>query len=435
MKKYFPLLFAEIYLIGTLLVFFFGPIDYQVDNLFAFLAFIFLYHFAYISGYLLSINNFDFKNIPFPKNKYKQKLYLKLLIIFSFLAFLIGHKNLTMSEDLIPMDFFENLIGGVVDSSLMYTERMSRIDDFKGGKFLNILYFFISFTKLILIPTIIFYWKKLTFSNRFCMISIALLSVFSGVSAGVNKLLFDFVILVSSSFVLLFFYNFFQGKFLSKKTTLLLMSLCTFLLVLAFWFFTEAMLGRGGSPLYVEGTSPLGHIKVKQDYINSDSDSIVSYLYVYLSYYIVQGYYGFAQALNSDFIWTYGLGNSEFLSRQVFWIFGYDFSLDTIQHRIDSIWAEKAQWHSFYGHLANDFHFIGVVFINGFLGFYLAALWKSFIHHNNFYAKYLLPLFVIMIIFTPANNQIFGFLETFSAFFILSILWFKSVKLESHIKN
>lgn len=354
-------------------------------------------------------------------------MHFKLLILFSFLAFLIAHKNLNMSEDLIPVNFFGDLINGINDSSLMYSERMKRIDEFEGGKLLNILYFFIAFTKVILIPTIVFYWKKLTFWYKFLMISISLLSVFSGISAGVNKLLFDFVILLSTSCALLGIYNYYQGTFLSKKIVWLLAIISVFLLFFAFWFFAEAMIGRTGSLMYVEGTSPLGDIKLKQAYV--DSDSIISYLYVYLSYYIAQGYYGFSQALNTDFVWTYGLGSSEFLSRQVFWVFGYDFSVDTFQHRIDSIWGEKAQWHSFYSHLANDFHFIGVIFVNSFLGFYLAAVWKSFIYNNNFYAKYLLPLFVIMIIFTPANNQVFGFLETFSAFVILSIFWYKSVKL------
>lgn len=432
-----PLVFAEIYLISTLLAFFFGPINYRVDNLFLFISYIFLYHFAYIFGYVFSINYFNFENKISFKNKAvnNEKLYFKLLILFSFLAFLIAHKNLSMSEELIPVNFFADLFNGISDSSSMYSERMKRIDEFEGGKLLNILYFFIAFTKIILIPTIVFYWKKLTPCHKFLMISIALLSVFSGISAGVNKLLFDFVILLSTSLVLLVLYNYYRGIFLSKKTVWLMAILSVFLLLFAFWFFAAAMIGRTGSLMYIEGTSPLGDITLKQDYVDSDSDSIISYLYVYLTYYITQGYYGFSQALNTDFIWTYGFGNSEFLSRQIFWLFGYDFSENTFQHRIDSIWGEKAQWHSFYSHLANDFHFGGVIFVNIFLGFYLAAVWKSFIYNNNFYAKYLLPLFVIMIIFTPANNQVFGFLETFSAFVILSIFWYKSVKLTLISKN
>jgi len=40
----------------------------------------------------------------------------------------------------------------------------------------------------------------------------------------------------------------------------------------------------------------------------------------------------------------------------------------------------------------------------------------------------MLPVFAIMVIFIPANNQIFGFLDGFSAFFFGLILWFLSFK-------
>lgn len=406
-----------------------------MDNLLIFLILMVFYHVAYISGYCLSINNFQFKSkAGLSKSKYK-KTHIQLLIFVSILAFLIGHKNLTMSEELIPLSFFDDFISGVNNSSLVYADRMQRIDEYSGSKILNVLYFFVAFAKVVLIPTVVFYWRNLSVSYKFTLITISLLTVMSGVAAGVNKLLFDFVILYSSSSVLLIVYNYYQNKFFLKKKVVFLFLIAIVSLFLALWFFSEAMLGRGGSPTYIESTSPLGHIKVNPEYITSDSDSIISYLYVYLSYYIVQGYYGFSQALNIDFVWTYGLGNSEFISRQMFWLFGYDPSLDTFQHRVDSVWGEKAQWHSFYTHLANDFHFIGVIFVNFLLGFYLAALWKSFIYENNFYAKYLLPLFVIMIIFTPANNQIFGFLETFSAFFLLTILWVRSVRIKKLSKN
>jgi hypothetical protein len=37
-----------------------------------------------------------------------------------------------------------------------------------------------------------------------------------------------------------------------------------------------------------------------------------------------------------------------------------------------------------------------------------------------------MPVIMMFIIFIPANNQVFGFIETFSAFIIISGLWFRS---------
>ena len=192
---------------------------------------------------------------------------------------------------------------------------------------------------------------------------------------------------------------------------------------LALWFFGSAMLGRGGDPTYVESTSPLGHIRVNDPYRNLDGDSFSAYTFLWLSYYLVQGYYGFSQALSMDFTSTLGFGSSHFLTRQVEWATGHDFYQYTYQYKIASIWGE-AQWHSLYSYLANDFHFFGVAVWNFAMGFYLSKLWQSFLNENNIYSKILLPLFALMVVWIPANNQVFGYLETFSAFLFMTILWF-----------
>jgi hypothetical protein len=81
----------------------------------------------------------------------------------------------------------------------------------------------------------------------------------------------------------------------------------------------------------------------------------------------------------------------------------------------------RTQWHSLYSQIANDVHFLCVAVWNFIMGFYLAKLWRSFLDENNSYSKFLLPLFAMLIIFTPANNQVFGYLETLSTFFFYDI--------------
>lgn len=44
MKKYTPLIFAEVYLLTTLVVFFLGPIEFKIHNKELFIFTIFLYH-------------------------------------------------------------------------------------------------------------------------------------------------------------------------------------------------------------------------------------------------------------------------------------------------------------------------------------------------------------------------------------------------------
>ena len=76
--------------------------------------------------------------------------------------------------------------------------------------------------------------------------------------------------------------------------------------------------------------------------------------------------------------------------------------------------------------MANDFHFIGVAVVCFFLSFIMGKIWFSFLDTGNLYAGAMMCIFAIMIIFIPANNQIFGFLDGISAFVWIYIFWFLS---------
>jgi hypothetical protein len=183
---------------------------------------------------------------------------------------------------------------------------------------------------------------------------------------------------------------------------------------------------RGGGFEYFSSTSPLGDISVVSNFDFATESSFIDFFYysfTWLSYYLCQGYYGLSLILNLDWQWTYGFGNSEFLQRQLLMISGEDVSSLTFQSRIDHLWDKSAQWHSFYAQFANDVGFIGLPFLLFAIGFFFAKVWNSVIQKNNFYGLALIPIFTIMFIFFPANNQVLGYIDTFSYFIFVTILW------------
>ena len=181
------------------------------------------------------------------------------------------------------------------------------------------------------------------------------------------------------------------------------------------------MSSRGGDVVNISRVSSLGDITVPSDVDLNSFFGFIYYAFIWLSSYITQGYYGFSLALTQNFDSTFGFGSSEFLLRQWEWISGNDISNRTYQSKITDLWDEHAQWHSFYSHIANDVHFIGVVFVMLGLGFYFSRIWLISVEYNNIYAKLLIPLIVVMVIFIPANNQVFGYLETLSYFIVLNV--------------
>jgi hypothetical protein len=183
---------------------------------------------------------------------------------------------------------------------------------------------------------------------------------------------------------------------------------------------------RGGSFDYFINSSTLGDISVSVDDIDTNS-SIVEYFnysLVWMNFYVTQGYYGFSLILDKEFKWTYGFGNSAFLQRQLYLVTGIDVSPDTYQRRNDHVWGEYSMWHSFYGQIANDFSPYGIIILMFFIGWYFGKVWMSILLHNSFYGAALMPIFAIMFIFFPANNQVFGYIDSISYFFFISLFWF-----------
>jgi hypothetical protein len=339
----------------------------------------------------------------------------------------LGHKNITGADSIIPFDLIDGIRGGLNNSSEQYVLRNESQALYSGDKVLNALYFIIAFSKIIIIPVVVFYWDRLTILARFFGVALSILPVLSGISTGTNSPVFHFVIFYGASLFLFFARNkILMGRCNFKSRSFFLYTVIS-LFLFALVFFGNAMLGRGGDPFYLETTSSLGHIKVDPSYINSDGDSFASYLYVWLSNYLVQGYYGLSRAMEVDFTSTLGFGSSQFVARQVEWLFGIDVLSATYQHKVNSVWDENAQWHSMYSHLANDFHFFGVGILMFIIFYNFARVWLSFICLDSFYAKLLLPLFCLMFVFMPANNQVFGFLEPLSAFLIIYVCWLAKI--------
>lgn len=145
--------------------------------------------------------------------------------------------------------------------------------------------------------------------------------------------------------------------------------------------------------------------------------------YEKLTVYLVQGYQGVSIALGEKFDSSYGIGHSVFLQRVFAEHLGIDVRDRTFQRKITARWDENVYWHSFYSYMANDVSFFGVSIVMLILGWYFANVYLAVVIDDDFFAKMLLPLFAIMFLYIPANNQIFSFLETMISFWILTALY------------
>jgi hypothetical protein len=425
MRKYVPLLFVEIYLLLTVLVFYFGPIQYRIHNPILFFILLLIYHSFFIFGYILSCKLKNFNKTVFRESRYSSSVYW-ILFLLGIVGIWIAYKNIMLMEGIIPYDFFHNLIRGFTEPGVVYTERMIKMDEevVTSSRLFNIVAIFFSFAKLLYIFYVLYYWKELSFLKKISALFYFFLFVSTGISAGVNSVIFIFFIFSAISLITILY----ERRYIHLNKMIFFGGVL-FLTPVA-WF-GKLMSERGGGFDYFAATSTLGDISVSSGFDLTNDLNVIGFLYysfVWLSYYICQGYYGFSLILSMDLEWTYGFGNSEFLQRQLLMISGVDVSSLTFQSRINHLWDKSAQWHSFYGQFANDVGFIGLAFLMMAIGFFFSRVWLSVLYYRNFYGLALIPILTIMFIFFPANNQIFGYIDTFSYFIFVTLFWTLSLR-------
>ncbi len=415
----YPLFIAQAYLFLTLVIYVFGPVHFETHNPLLFYGLMAFYLLAFAFGYGVGVLKTNVGLL-----RIKERHLSNRLFYFSFLmgvVMLLGsYRNFMLSDSLIPYEIFKEVSRGISEPGLVYTERMARLaaGDTSGSRLFNILSLGFSFNKLFFLIICLYYWSELSRFKKILAGSYFLMFLSTGFASGTNAPLFIFAIFCVTSGACILFLR--GNRKLKKYIGILGVLLCLPLL-----FFGYVMSLRGGSFDYFAGSSPLGDVSVSlvaPDFIGVFG--ILLYSLVWLNYYLVQGYYGFSLILHLDQNWTYGFGNSAFLQRQFELLFGVDISNDTFQARISDKWDVNAQWHSFYGQIANDVGLIGVGFVMFFLGLFLCKVWISALYQNSFYGLCLLPMFGILIVFIPANNQVFGYIDTFSYALVVSILWF-----------
>ena len=142
-------------------------------------------------------------------------------------------------------------------------------------------------------------------------------------------------------------------------------------------------------------------------------ESPISIAGVMASHYVVQGYYGMSLSLTEGFDSTLGFGHSPFLLRQISRFVGDDFARRTFQKKIDNQWATGVRWHSAFSQFANDVGFAGVTAVLFIIFLVFGLHWGIVLKYRDPLILCFMPVHLVLIIFLPANNQIFGFGDTF----------------------
>lgn len=414
-----PLIFFQIYLGITVLLFFYGPWPWEVEHPAKLWTFLMASQLAILAGYLLAWRTL--LSVPLPAQGINVGLqsgvgFLKLAIIVTLMMAIPSSLSRTGN-------WFPNIFHGVESTGSAYNENFERLD--AGNSFVVVEYLrmLLSYFLTAIFPLTIVYWGRLSAGLRWMASLTIAFNLSLYVATGTNKGIADFVVTLPWLIALALACGTLKVPRIKFIAPLAFTALLAGFLI----FFGEGQQQREGSGTeYSSFFTGLAVLQASGDhFISSLLPEQGRIIFESLSRYVVQGYYALSLALEIDSPSTLGFGHSMFLARNADTIFGGDFfvngSLPGLLEKEHS-WPMFLLWHSIYPWLASDFGIIGTIVVMGLLAYLFGLSWGMSMRTAS--AQWITFFYLLLVLFyyIPANNQVFQSGETCFAFFILLFL-------------
>jgi hypothetical protein len=146
-------------------------------------------------------------------------------------------------------------------------------------------------------------------------------------------------------------------------------------------------------------------------------------------FYATNGYAGLSAALDQDFVWTYGLGNSGALMGYARQYLDIDLLPQTYMVRAEEKtgWPALVYWSTIFPWIASDISFTGCGVLFAFIGFiYPRILYRAYYSRCPLSATLLFYLNVLLI-YVPCNNQMMQMRQAMVAFVGTSLAYWIGV--------
>lgn len=145
-----------------------------------------------------------------------------------------------------------------------------------------------------------------------------------------------------------------------------------------------------------------------------------------LSFYVSHGYYGLYLALNLPFEWAKGLGSSFVVRDLMARYFATEPLVAGVSYpermEVAFGWSGYVHWTTIFPWLASDFTFVGAIAVLALFIRLYAGMWKQALSTDNGLSFALFSMLNIMLVYIPANNQLFQTRPVMLAFILLLIM-------------
>ena len=416
----------QAYLLLTIFLCFFGPIEWKIKNPILVVVLLLSYQLALWLGYKsgVGIHYKRVDRVPAISASPRNVRFVSRIIKVGLMADVLMVVRMANTPD--PVDIVRKMINGLLSPATRYASYYAEATagNLLGGGMFSFLVTIISPSAIAGIILGVFFYRELNRSTKSLLWVLIILHIAMKLISAANEGVFDTAIYVIVPAFLRYQNNVAcspekqRNKWRKRKKWIVLVSLLLIVVVLA--FFTSNITGRTKAN-YAFGT--LGENKYRPDagILNYIPDELEVTL-VYLSAYLCQGYYGFSLATMVQWVPMFGMGFSPFVQNNVSSLIGVQLIRNTYQVRITEIadWGALRNYHTAYTFWANDVSLIGVIVVMFILGRMFARYYSKSVYGCSKDAIVLMPLLVTQILYLPANNKIFA--QPASFLIVLSLL-------------
>ena len=351
------------------------------------------------------------------------KVNVNMYFTFFIMTFLLKYAY----ELRVPVFDFSALLQrvmvGIANPDLGYALTLKGPQSFSWS-----LYVVICFVDGLFFVVNALYWGRLSRFNKAIFLVLFVFELLRWFAAGTS-----FGIIIMATTVSLAFCCNMSQDYINRKTLIKVGVVLLAVFLLAVYAFQINMVGRAGGEFASNTMNKFS--------FNSDSwlfTNIISrfseefqYLFVYMAFYLVGGYYNFEYAFSCDYDWCFFCGSNTAVTNITDNILGMNIEALNYQTKIFQQFGVDPyiQWHSCYLWLANDFTLLGVPFVLYFIGKMAAYAFMLYRKFNDLLSGVVFILFANMIILLFANNNYMSTIFFSFAFFFPYWFFTRYVKL------
>lgn len=418
-----PLILAQLYLIGVMVLYNFGPWEWPTRQPAVFYLLILLFQIFFCLGYFLSINNVESRIKNF--NTVSLRKFLSIMIVVNLIYVIINFFHTVGLSSFSISGIVDSFFNGLTNPSAQY--RLKFTAEKFGGQYFT--YFSVIFAPIIwsVFPLSFYNFDKMKFKYRIIFLFTLFFEIARWVAIGTSKGVIDLIMIL----IVVILAKHIQRQLSEnyKKPSVLRkygFRIIVLMLLLSGVLFFSHNVGDRVNQNWSNYSISNGNVSINfESPLMIITPSSLKPTLIYLTSYLTQGYYAFSLSLDLDFNPMFGVGNSMFLMENFGGILSSNLYENTYQNRMSIFnWHPYSNWHSFYVWVANDVHYLGVIIAMFLMGYLFGSTYKNVILNNDPIALVLFCLVTIMIIYIPANNQILSYPTTFMAFWILLIYWY-----------